>query len=83
MDWFPSGPEVFTGMTTDPTLWLISTGLAPQTPGITSFSPGLRQGVAIPEEAILRRVMIGSHAANEREIRRPINVRKRKKKSGS
>jgi hypothetical protein len=37
--------------------------------------------VAIPEEAILRRAMIGSHPANEkREIIQPINVRKRKKK---
>ena len=31
----------------------------------------LRQVVAIPEEAILRRAMIGSHAANEREKKNP------------
>jgi hypothetical protein len=50
-------------------LWFISSGLVPQ--GITSCFPfslnRLRQGVANPEEAILRRAMIGSHAANERE----------------
>jgi hypothetical protein len=63
-------------------IWLISSGHVPQTPALLSFSlHRLRQVVAIPEEAILRRAMIGSHPANEkREIIQPINV---KKKSGS
>jgi len=56
----------------------MSSSLAPQTPGILPFhlDHRLRQRVAIPEEAILRQAMIGSHAANEREIVRPINVKR-------
>ena len=64
---FDSWPRIMTY------LWFISSGLVPQ--GITSCFPfslnRLRQGVANPEEAILRRAMIGSHAANEREKKNP------------